>query len=163
MIWSSAKNDAKQQPGGQLVPDNKMRDHNAEDAATMFAQADMRCAFGPSFFLGNLGRFVREHCPESKENLPLVRVYVAGGETLDVCHIIGVSPRWVMLAVRDLGNQRDAMAVELVPYEAIHRVSIRSQNVDSRSMGFSEIRRPQIIGPETLVRAAMLPDHGGGT
>lgn len=137
-----------------------MRDDSAEDAATIFAQADKRCTFGPSFFLGNLGRFVREHCPESKENLPLVRVHIAGGETLDVCHIVGVSPRWVMLAVRDLGNQRDAMAVELVPYEAIHRVSIRSRDVDIPSMGFSEIRRPQIIGLETLVQAAMLSDHG---
>ena len=54
------------------MPDNKIDD--AVETAAMFAQADMRCTFGPSFFLGHLGRFVREHCPESKENLPLVRV-----------------------------------------------------------------------------------------
>lgn len=143
------------------MPENKGRDEITADAATMFAQADTSCTFGPSFFLGNLGRFVREHCPESKENLPLVRVYLAGGEMLDVCHIIGVSSRWVMLAVRDFDNQRDAMAVELVPYDAIRRVSIRSRHVDTSSIGFSEIQRPQIIGPEALVRAAMPREHRG--
>ena len=144
------------------MPDNKKRDDHAAEAAAIFAQADMSCTFGPSFFLGNLGRFVRDRCPESNEYLPVVQVHLSGGETLDVCHIIGVSPRWLMLAVHDLDNQRDAMAVELVPYEAIRRVSIRSRHADSPSIGFSEIRRPEIIAPETLVQAAMLTDLRGG-
>jgi hypothetical protein len=62
---------------------------------------------------------VRDRCPDPKENLPMVRIHVSDGEALDVCHIIGVSPRWVMLAVRDAGNQGDGMPVELVPYEII--------------------------------------------
>ena len=143
------------------MSEDKTREPDSEDTATAaFAQADLACTFGPSFFVGNLGRLVREHCPESKDNLPIVRVYLTGGETLDVCHIIGVSPRWVLLAVRDVDSQREAMAVELVPYDAIQRISIRSRHVDASSIGFSEIRRPEIIGPETLVRAAMLPNHG---
>lgn len=49
------------------------------EAATAFARADLACTFGPSFFLGHLGRFVRDHCPDPKENLPVVQVHLADG------------------------------------------------------------------------------------
>jgi hypothetical protein len=49
--------------------------------ATAFVGADLACAFGPSFFLGHLGHFVRDRCPDPKENLPVVHAYLADGET----------------------------------------------------------------------------------
>ena len=128
-----------------------------QQAATAFVKADLACAFGPSFFLGHLGRFVRDRCPDASENLPLVEVRLANGETLDVCHIIGVSPRWVMLAVRDATSHRDGMAVELVPYEIVHRVGIATRHGEGSSIGFAQTNPPQIIAPETLLRAAMAP------
>ena len=132
-----------------------------QQAATAFASADLSCAFGPSFFLGHLGRFVRDQCPDPKENLPTVHVHLADGATLDVCHIIGVSPHWVMLAVRDGGN-RDGMAVELVPFEIIRRVGIGTRRAEGASIGFAQIQPPEIIAPETLLRAAMAPDSTSG-
>ena len=132
------------------------------EAATAFTRADLACTFGPSFFLGHLGRFVRDHCPDPKENLPVVQVHLADGEILDLCHIIGVSPRWAMLAVRDAAGHGDSMAVELVPYELIRRVRIRTQRAESASIGFSQTRSPEIIGAETLLHAAMPPAHEGG-
>ena len=125
--------------------------------AAAFVTADLACAFGPSFFLGHLGRFVRDRCPDAAENLPLVQVHLADGGTFDVCHIIGVSPRWVMLAVRDSASHRDGMAVELLPYESIRRVGIASRRAESSSIGFSQAHPPAIIEPETLLRAAMTP------
>ncbi len=107
--------------------------------ATAFVGADRACTFGPSFFLGHLGRFVRDRCPDPKENLPVVHAHLADGESLDVCHIIGVSPRWVMLAVRDAASHGDGMAIELVPYELIRRISIRTRRAESASIGFSQI------------------------
>ena len=126
-------------------------------AAAAFMRADLACAFGPSFFLGHLGRFVRDRCPDATENLPLVQIHLADGVTLDVCHIIGVSPRWVMLAVRDSASHRDGMAVELLPYEMIRRVGIASRRAETSSIGFSQAHPPAIIEPETLLRAAIAP------
>lgn len=131
-------------------------------AATALTRADLACTFGPSFFLGHLGRFVRDRCPDPKENLPVVLAYLADGESLNVCHIIGVSPRWVMLAVRDARGHGDGMAIELVPYGLIQRVSIRTGRAEGASIGFSQTRAPEIIGAETLLRAAMPPDAEGG-
>ena len=130
------------------------------EAATALIAADLACPFGPSFFLGHLGRFVRDHCPDPKENLPVVHVQLANSDTLDVCHIIGVSPRWVMLAVRDAANHHDSMAIEIVPYALIQRVSIRTRHAEGASIGFSETRAPAIIGAETLLHAAMSPGPG---
>ena len=131
------------------------------EAATAFITADLACPFGPSFFLGHLGTFVRNHCPDPQENLPVVQLYLANAETLDVCHIIGVSPRWVMLAIRDAASHRDDMAIEIVPYALIQRVSIRTRHhADGASIGFSETRAPAIIGAETLLHAAMSPGPG---
>ncbi|MBI2832997.1 MAG: hypothetical protein HYX76_01050 [Acidobacteria bacterium] len=91
----------------------------------------------------------------------MVQIDLAGGECLDVCHIIGVSPRWVLLAVRDPGSHQGGMAIEIVPYELIRRVSIRTRRAEAGSIGFAEARPPEIIAAETLVRAAMLPDERG--
>jgi len=126
-------------------------------AAAAFMSADLACAFGPSFFLGHLGRFVRDRCPDAAEQLPLVQVHLADGVALDVCHIIGVSPHWVMLAVRDGTGHRDEMAVELVPYPIIRRVGIASKRNEASSIGFSQAHPPAVIEPETLLRAAMAP------
>lgn len=131
------------------------------EAATAFTRAELACAFGPSFFLGHLGRFVRDRCPDPKEHLPLVQIRLADGETLDVCHIIGVSPRWVMLAVRDAASHQDGMAIELVPYGLIQRVCIRTRHAVGASIGFNQTRLPEIIAPETLLRAAMAPNQNG--
>ena len=126
-------------------------------AAEAFLTADLTCPFGPSFFLGDLGRFVRDRCPDPKENLPLVEIRLADGETLDVCHIIGVAPQWVMLAVRDPGSQHDGMAVELVPYPMIRHVRVGTRRASGSTIGFSQVRPPEVLSPETLVGAARRP------
>jgi hypothetical protein len=125
-------------------------------AAAAFTKADLTCAFGPSFFMGHLGRFVRDRCPDPTENLPMVKVRLVDGETLDVCHIIGVSPRWVMFAVRDAASHGDEMALALVPYETIQRIGISIRRAEGSSIGFSQPHPPEIITPETLL-AAMAP------
>jgi hypothetical protein len=132
-------------------------DGGRPEAATAFTRADLACAFGPSFFLVHLGRFVRDHCPDSTENLPAVELRLSGGETLVLCHVIGVSPHWVMLAVRDSRSHGAGMAIELVPYELICSVCIRTPEAGGVSIGFAQTQAPEIIAPETLLRDAMAP------
>ena len=136
------------------------------EPASAFMRAELECSFGPSFFLGHLGRYVRDHCPAANENLPVVQIRLTNGTTLDLCHIIGVSPRWAMLAVRNPA-QRDShdMIIELVPYERIEGVSIRTQRSDGTSIGFTQTRAPEIIAAEALLALAMAPartDAGHG-
>ena len=40
--------------------------------APALVAADLEFPFGPSFFLGHLGRFVRDQCPAPTEDLPIV-------------------------------------------------------------------------------------------
>ena len=136
--------------------------HGAEqlEAMTAFARADLGCTFGPSFFLSHLERFVRDRCPDREENLPLVQLHLADGDTLDLCHIIGVSPRWVMLAVRDAAGHHDGMAIELVPYELVRRVCIRTRRRgESASVGYAQVRPPEMVSAEALLRAATAARH----
>ncbi len=132
------------------------------DTAAAFAATDRRCVFGPSFFLGRLSRFVRDQCPDPQEHLPVVHVHLADGEPLDLCHIIGVSPQWVVLAVRDPESHVDGMAIEIVPYEMIRRVCIRTRRGETGAIGFTHARAPEIIPAETLVQAAMTPSSSVG-
>ena len=132
------------------------------EASRAFARADLACPFGPSFFLGDLGRFVRDRCPDAAEQLPVVQIRLADGETLALCHIMGVSPRWVMLAVHDAASHGDAMAVELAPYEIIRRVYIGTRRAEGTTVGFAQTHLAQIIAPEALLRAVMPPGRDRG-
>ncbi|MBI4485828.1 MAG: hypothetical protein HY655_07445 [Acidobacteria bacterium] len=123
-------------------------------ALEAFVRADAACPFGPSFFLKDLGRYVRDRCPDARENLPLVEIWLANGETLDVCHIIGVTLQWVMLAVRDSANHQDGMAVELVPYAMIRHVRIGTRRPGGASIGFAQERPPAVLSAEMLLGVA---------
>lgn len=135
------------------APENT--DADRLEAAAAFSKADRACTFGPSFFLGHLGRFVRENCPPAEEHLPIVQIRLADGHVLDLCHIIGVSPRWVMLAIRDTTAHPTDMAIEFVPFEMIQGISIRSRHAEGGSVGFSQSHSPAVMAAETLVEAAL--------
>ncbi len=146
---------------------SELQGHTDEEAEkvqdALFARADLACAFGPSFFLGHLGRFVRDRCPDPKDNLSEVQLHLADGETLHLCHIIGVSPRWVVLAVHDATSRGDGMAIELVPYEIIRRVCIRTRRAaEGAAPGYAQTRPPEVVAAETWLQAAMPPYHAGG-
>ena len=125
------------------------------EAAATFTRADRTSMFGPSFFLRQLGRFVRDHCPSPEEHLPMIEIRLADGQTLDLCHIVGVSPHWVMLAVRDAASRQHDMAIELVPFEMVRGVRIHTRHAEGGAVGFSQHHPPVIIEAERLLEAAM--------
>lgn len=125
-----------------------------QPADAAFARADEAFTFGPSFFLGHLGRYVRDHCPSPDEHLPNVQLRLADGQTLEVCHIAGVSPRWVMVAIRDAAHQNE-MAIDIVPYHMVHGVRIRSHHADTATVGFDHGHSPAVISAEVLLQSAL--------
>lgn len=125
-------------------PATKLEDPGVRAALAAFQKMDLVCSFGPSFFLGQLGEFVRERCPLPQEELPVVEVTLVDGETLDVCHIEAVSPRWVVFAVPEAARSK-TMATEFVPYELVRRVRIRSRNPKDVAMGFAQSSPPDVV------------------
>lgn len=124
------------------------------DARQLLTEADRTFPFGPIFFLHHLAGFVRDRCPDPHDHMPVVEMHLADGETVTVCHIVGVSPRWVVLAVWAPGSDNEGMAVECVPFGMIRRVSIHSRRANA-SVGFKQAQPPSIVGAETLLKAAM--------
>jgi hypothetical protein len=120
--------------------------------------------FGPGFFLGQLGAFARARCPDPAEALPLVELHLATGEVLDLCHVMGLAPAFVALAVRDgprSGTGEARMRTDLVPYSLITRVTIRPASAAGTHVGFDVHHAPDILAqggsPEEVLRAAASP------
>lgn len=125
----------------------------------------MRWPFGPIFFLQQLMGFVRDRCPNPEEVLPAVELHLANGDTLKVCHIIGIAPRWVALAVYETEKTATGpppMRTELVPYDLVSRVTVRSSRRELARLGFDLGKSPTILtpppreplSPEDALRAA---------
>jgi len=127
---------------------------------TALKAADHRAYFGPLFFIQNLRGLVRERCPEPADGIPSVQIHLGDGDTLDVCHIIGIAPGWIALAVHEReGAERAAeLRTELVPYPLITRVSIQSTRHDgSHPIGFNVGNEPALYG-NVHATAAMTPE-----
>jgi hypothetical protein len=142
-------------------PVDTSSDHAAE-IQTLIGELGVGCAFGPTFFVGQLGRLVRERCPDPQEGLPSVQLHLHDGERLDLCHVIGFAPYWVALAVRENGS--DAMRTELVPYGSIARVTIGAPRGRGTRVGFDQSHAPIAMGgitmtPEQALRAAGAPNE----
>lgn len=116
--------------------------------------------FGPGFFLGQLRAFARDRCPDPTERLPAVTVHLAAGEDLELCHVIGLAPGFVALAVRERasGSGRMVMRTELVPYSYVTRVTIRPVVDGGKQVGFNSEPTPPVIdrfsSPEEALRCA---------
>lgn len=129
--------------------------------------------FGPGFFLAQLRAFARDRCPDAAEELPSVELHLATGEILELCHVMGLAPGFVVLAVRESrsGSGGMAMRTEIVPYTFITRVTIRSMNAAAAShVGFNPEHAPILLAqdrsPEEALRAAAAVSdprlgHGG--
>ena len=124
--------------------------------------------FGPGFFLDQLRAFARDRCPDPAESLPLVELHLATGDVLDLCHVMGLAPAFVALAVREgpgRGSHEARMRTELVPYALITRVTIRPVEAGGAHVGFDLHRAPDVLesvasAEETLRAAAAVGPEG---
>jgi hypothetical protein len=109
--------------------------------------ADQRVSFGPLFFMRNLRGLVRDRCPDEKEGIPSVQIHLLDGQSLDICHIIGIAPNWIALAVHEDGHADGPLPLrtEMVPYHFITRVSIESNRHEgAHSIGFNTQNEPEM-------------------
>ena len=154
------------------MADERTTDEGAADGPAA-AELVSRAPFGPGFFLGQLRAFARERCPDPGELLPCVELHLATGEVFDLCHVMGLAPAFVALAVRETrggsGAEGVAMRTELVPYAFITRVTIRPVRGTGPHVGFNPGHAPEVLPqarpPEEMLRAAAgAPDapHRGG-
>jgi hypothetical protein len=153
-------------PAGPPAPEEPELEPQALRDAAIAAFAE-RWPFGPVFFLGQLGAFVRDKCPDPGEGLPVVEIHLADGDVLDLCHVIGVAPTWVALAVNEIEAREDQprMRTELVPYARIAQVTVRSCRSGSPHLGFASHQAPELLAPgnrvpatpESALRAAAAP------
>lgn len=121
----------------------------ARKAMKELAAADQRVSFGPLFFMQNLRGLVRDRCPEPKEGFPSVQIHLMDGQALEICHIIGVAPNWIALAVHEEEHaERPApLRTEMVPYHLIARVSIESNRHEgAHPIGFNAKNEPEVYG-----------------
>lgn len=159
------------------MEDDSPRDASAEPGELApEVEPDVRVAasaapFGPGFFLGQLRAFARECCPSHLEPLPSVFIHLATGEVLGLCHVMGLAPSFVALAVHDEtrgGGTSVAMRTELVPYTLITRVTIRPRRDPDGHVGFDSSFEPRLLAqtptPEEMLAAAARapPQEGPG-
>ena len=133
-----------------------------EQIVAQLLRATSRRPFGPLFFADQLAAFVRDRCPEPSERLPTVDLWLAQGEPIRVCHVIAVTPRWVVIAARDRDETDAKMTTEFHPYELIVRVSIGPTVARGRGIGFEQASRPALVdvappSPEEALCAASTP------
>jgi hypothetical protein len=156
-------------PAGPVETEGPASDEAAEPTPEQMEQAALLAAsmhhpFGPAFFLTQLRGFAGEKCPDPALERPVVEIHLGDGETLDLRHIIGVTPNWVALAVQD-GDEDDPprrMRTEFVPFAAIARVTLRASRPEVPHIGFEHGRVPQVLNaqprpeltPEAAIRAA---------
>jgi len=105
---------------------------------------DTAIPFGPGFFLGQLRGFARDRCPDPAEGLPAVQIHLATGEVLDLCHVVGLGPAFVALAIAEGEGEPRRMGTELVPYQLIARVSIHAP-AGRGHVGFDVGRVPDLL------------------
>lgn len=155
------KDDATKEAGSEGVPD-----------AALVALAG-QWPFGPAFFLSQLSAFVRDGCADPKQGLPVVEVHLADGDVLDLCHVIGIAPVWIALAVNNLDAKEGepAMRTELVAYARIVRITVSGPRTDAPRIGFLHDHVPSVMGdarlppstPEAALRTtAGIRPHGSG-
>lgn len=124
-------------------------DHGqGDDTAERLVGIATGAPFGPGFFLTQLRAFARERCPAPEERLPVVEIHLVSGETLDLCHVIGLALPFAALAVRD---EKGAMRTELVPYGLIARITLRPGGAGGPHVGFDVRHEPTLLlaGPST--------------
>jgi hypothetical protein len=94
-------------------------------------------AFDPGFFTTVFADRLKAACEGHPPETPVVLLDLVDGSTLDLCHIEGLAPRWLLVAAFRGEPTCERMDLVFVPYESILRVTVSSRDAQAPAMGFS--------------------------
>ena len=145
-----------------MNPTTTVPKDNAARLQREMTETDSSCPFGPSFFLRQLRAFVRDRCPDPSEALPSVQIHLAEGDIIEVCHVIGIAPRWIALAAIEEHRATGAptMRTEVIPYALISRVTVRPFRPEPGCVGFDTSRSAEVLSGRDSPEAAFLAMAG---
>ncbi|MBI4201663.1 MAG: hypothetical protein HY532_00925 [Chloroflexi bacterium] len=96
----------------------------------------MMATFDAAFYQTVLPERVKQECMGSPESVPVVKLVLANGHILDLCHILHLADTWLAVQhFRDAETCQD-MDVAFLPYELANMVTVSMHHPTSRKMGF---------------------------
>lgn len=92
--------------------------------------------FDGAFFATAFRDRVRSLCAALGNAVPVILLQLSDGRVLDLCHIEGLTARWMAVAAfRDNADCKE-MDTVLIPYETIVRVTLSNREASDRRIGF---------------------------
>lgn len=101
------------------------------------AQEGSGASFDQGFFTTVFSDRVKADCEGHQAGTPVVLLDLVDGTTLDLCHVEGLAPRWMLVAAFRGEPSCEAMDLVFVPYESILRVTVSSRDAQARARGFN--------------------------
>jgi len=93
--------------------------------------------FDVGFYTSVFPDLVQKECRRQADKVPVVEFHLGDGTTLDICHILQLSDRWMTVAFfRDLNTCED-MDIGFLPFELVVRITVSFHNAKSRRLGFT--------------------------
>lgn len=93
--------------------------------------------FESAFFESVLPDRIRQRCVEQSGHVPVVELHLADGDSLDLCHIVHLADRWLLVAFyRDPAKCSD-MDLAFLGYDTIKRITVSMHDPHSRRLGFN--------------------------
>lgn len=98
--------------------------------------------FDRQFFAQILPEHVRSLVRSHAGQTAVLELHLAGGTTLDLCHVVRVADTWVAVAHFCRGDREDNTDIAFIPYQTIARVTISMRDQAERRIGFDTELRP---------------------
>ena len=115
--------------------------------------------FDAAFYTTAFPDLVQQECRRQSGQVPVVEFRLGDGTTLDVCHVMQLADRWMVLAFfRDPKTCED-MDIAFLPYELVVRINISLHNPRSRRIGFTDKAPAILAAPEA--QSPGQPETGG--
>src|SRR3990172_1079682 len=102
-------------------------------------------AFNAAFYREALPERVAAECHGRPDAVPVVKLHLANGQVLDLCHIVHLADDWFAVQhFRDAETCAD-MDLAFLPYGLVGLITVSIHHPGSRRLGFSMGEKP---GPQ---------------
>ena len=100
--------------------------------------------FDAAFYQTVFPQLLQQECRRQSGKVPIVEFRLGDGTTLDICHVIQPTDRWMVVAFfRDPKTCED-MDLAFLPYEMVVRIGVSFHDPKLRRIGFT---LPQPVSP----------------